>query len=329
MITGPRTPPNPNFLFVAPEAVAPTLARAAVGQVLLRKVKSLLRFFAALVAYLLTFELPALVWAIRGLPYRVAEPAVRNRAQYRVLLARLFDSGLPAVGVQLSRGADRDEIPVGRPLVVISRHAGFLNIHLLSHIVFEDFHRNPRVVSKLAMLADPGNSVLLRKQAMLCVRRGRSSRGRTLRSLAKLGAGMKATDAVVIFPEGANFTAKRRVRAIRRMDERQRYGEATRARARQHTLGPHIAGVGALITAIPNCDVVFVGHVGLEALIEWAAPLSYEPPDPHTVALHWWSVPAEKIPVTGLDVWLQDWWDHIDNWVAAHIGDDVGKGADG
>ena len=326
-MTGPRTHPRANTVLAASTDVAPTPAPNADGRVLLRKMKSLLRFVATLGAYLLTFELPALAWAIRSLPDWTSEPAVRNRRQYRVLLARLFDSGLPTAGIHLSRDADRDDIPIGRPLVVIGRHAGFLNFHLFSHLVFEDFHRNPRMVSNLAMLADPGHSVLLRQQSMFYVRRGRTGRSRTgrsrtLRALAKLGAGMKTTDAVVIFPEGANFTAKRRARAIRRLEERQRHDEASRARARRHTLGPHLAGVAALITAIPTCDVVFVAQVGLEALTEWAAPLTYEPPDPHTVALHWWSVPAEQIPAAGLDFWLQDWWDRIDTWVAAHTGDD-------
>jgi 1-acyl-sn-glycerol-3-phosphate acyltransferase len=71
----------------------------------------------------------------------------------------------------------------------------------------------------------------------------------------------------VIFPEGGNFTPRRRLRAIRLLEERRLAEEAAKARAMEHLLPPKPGGALAAIAAAPTADVIFVAHTGLEHVI--------------------------------------------------------------
>ena len=82
------------------------------------------------------------------------------------------------------------------------------------------------------------------------------------------GAGLGPTGALVIFPEGGNFTPVAvAARASARLEESRRYEEARRARSMANLLPPRSGGAFAAIDSAPTADVIFVAHTGLDDLI--------------------------------------------------------------
>ena len=119
-----------------------------------------------------------------------------------------------------------------------------------------------------------------------------------------------------IFPEGANFTPRRRVRAIKRLRDRGLATAVRRAEAMRNVLPPHPAGVTAALRAAPHADVVFVAHTGLEHL-STVRDLWRGLPTDKTLYLRWWFIPAAEVPrdETQLTDWLYRWWETIDAWI--------------
>ena len=82
---------------------------------------------------------------------------------------------------------------------------------------------------------------------------------------------MGSHDALLIFPEGGNFTERRRELGIERLREAGLEEAAERAGALEHLLPPRPGGVGAALRAAPTSDVVVVAHTGLEQLTDLRA----------------------------------------------------------
>ena len=135
-------------------------------------------------------------------------------------------------------------------------------------------------------------------------------------AIAELARGMGDQDALLIFPEGANFTPKRRFRAIQRLRDRKLVAAVRRAESMRHVLPPRPAGVTAALRAAPHADVVFVAHTGLEHLSTVRDVWRGLPTD-KTLYLRWWFVPAAEVPreETEQTDWLYRWWETIDDWI--------------
>jgi 1-acyl-sn-glycerol-3-phosphate acyltransferase len=148
-------------------------------------------------------------------------------------------------------------------------------------------------------------------------------------AIADLARGMGDQDALLIFPEGANFTPQRRFRAIQRLRDRKLVAAVRRAEAMRHVLPPRPAGVAAALRAAPHADVVFVAHTGLEHL-STVRDIWRGLPTDKTLYLRWWFVPAAEVPRDETEQmdWLYKWWETIDDWIAttgqgsSKVGDD-------
>jgi hypothetical protein len=126
-------------------------------------------------------------------------------------------------------------------------------------------------------------------------------------------------DALLIVPEGGNFTEARRLRAIDRLRGRGMEEQARRAEALRNVLPPRSGGVAAALQSAPHADVVFVAHTGLEHLSTPADLWDGLPMD-STVTLRWWFVPAAEVPreAAAQEQWLYQRWSVIDEWIAAN-----------
>ncbi len=124
----------------------------------------------------------------------------------------------------------------------------------------------------------------------------------------------------MIFPEGANFSRGRQLRAIRKLHEIGRPDLAERAEALRHTLPPRTTGVQAVLAAAPkDADVFFIGHAGLEAF-ESGGDIWRGMPMDTIVAARTWIVNAEDIPPAHeLEPWLYETWAEIDAWIVAAL----------
>jgi 1-acyl-sn-glycerol-3-phosphate acyltransferase len=206
-----------------------------------------------------------------------------------------------------------------RPIIVLSRHAGPGDSFLLVHHLLSAYGRKPRVVMKATMQLDPGVDVVTNRLPNVFVKQARTGERLFIEQIERLARGLDRSGALVIFPEGSNWTPGRWERAIARLEQLGRRDLADRARDMPNLLAPRGGGAFAAIAACPEADVIFVAHAGLDELVSVRDVWRSVPMD-QTVRAKWWRVPAQDVP-RGLDrdaqlLWLYDWWKRIDEWIA-------------
>ncbi len=205
-----------------------------------------------------------------------------------------------------------------RPVIVLSRHAGPGDSFLLIHHLLARYHRRPRIVMKAALQYDPSLDVVINRLPNAFVPRSSAEQSRVVEEIRRLAGTMGDEDALVIFPEGGNFTPRRRRLAIRRLEEKGLGAQADRARGMDHLLPPRPNGAIAAIEARPGADVIFVAHTGLDDLITLGDVWRKLPLRAHITA-KWWRVPAAEVPGAreARIGWLYDHWEQIDAWIGA------------
>ena len=240
-----------------------------------------------------------------------------------------------------------------RPVIVLSRHAGPGDSFLLVHHLLSLYRRRPRIVMKAALQFDPSLDVVINRLPHAFVRPARRAVAKVvaaanpptepatpsrpaepatpsraaepatpspvIEEIRRLSAGLGPTGALVIFPEGGNFTPVRWRRGIRRLEESRRFVEARRAERMKHLLPPRTGGAFAAIDSAPTADVIFVAHTGLDDLIT-VGDVWRSLPMEQVIKARWWRVPAAEVPRDrdSLGPWLYDWWETIDQWIAEH-----------
>lgn len=277
-----------------------------------------------LVALLVAFGL----WVLSGFGRWIDSPPLR-RAHYamlRLILDTLVDAAQVLFKLELSTdGVSWTPMDDGVPgstnaMIVLGRHAGpGDSVLLLQTLMNRDHLRRPRIVLKNSLALDPMIDVYLHRLPAGFVDPTPAA-GRDVEAVVGgLADGLGVEDALLIFPEGGNFTAQRRIRAILRLRSRghRRYAEA--AERMRHVLPPRPGGVLAALEAAPHADVVFVAHTGLEHL-QTLSSIWRSVPVRKTLELRWWFVPAAEVP-SGREArigWLYEQWAEIDTWIAAN-----------
>ncbi len=267
----------------------------------------------------------AVLWALSGFGRWYSAPASRA-AHYtvlRLLLDVLMRAARRLFALRLvTDGTSWSPLDDGIPgstnaMVVLSRHAGPGDSFLLVHTLMDRDHlRRPRIVLKDVLQWDPVLDVYLNRLPNHFVSAAEGPGDSATEAIADLARGMGEEDALLIFPEGANYSPARRWRAIQRLRARGLRRAAHRAEAMRHVLPPRPAGVNAALRAAPHADVVFVAHTGLEHLSTLRDLWRGLPVD-KTLHLRWWFVPAAEVPRedTERTEWLYHWWETIDGWI--------------
>ena len=240
--------------------------------------------------------------------YDVMHWYLRNlfRESMRVLRLRIVTSGPPP-----------DAFP-GDPLIVLSRHAGPGDSFTVVHALMDTYRREPRIVLKNTLMWEPTVGILMHRLPSRFVQPNPRP-GHDLRSqIGMLARALDEDDVLLIFPEGGNFTAARRLRAITRLRDLGLEQMAARAEQWTHVLAPRPGGVVAALEAAPGVDVLLCAHTGLERL-RTAADIWRELPMDKTLTLRWWRVPRARIPSDpdGIADWLYAEWSRIDAWIAS------------
>ncbi len=198
------------------------------------------------------------------------------------------------------------------PVVVLSIHSGEGDSLLVLDHLLRRHRRRPRIVMHQALAADP----LIDMIGTQLPNRFIDPRGGDIEvEIAKMSEGLGARDAVVIFPEGGNFTAERRRRSIERLLHRGHHEQAEQARGMEHVLAPRPGGALAALESAPHADVIFMTHHGFPDGFDevWR-----QLPGPTRIDVQLWHVPASELP-EGNDErirWLFGWWETLDAWVA-------------
>jgi 1-acyl-sn-glycerol-3-phosphate acyltransferase len=270
------------------------------------------------------------LWIASGFGGRLDTEPYRTR-HYMLMgwfLDLIYRGARRACGLRVEVAAPPDASLLGdRPLIVLSRHAGPGDSLLLVHHLLTVCERRPRVVMTAALQMDPSLDIVANRVPNAFLHRrsrgtapGAEASGRQqAEQIRRLAAGLDKRGALVIFPEGGNWTPLRWRRAIERLRRRGHVDLAQWAVAMPNLLPPRSGGAFAAIGACPDADVIFVAHTGLDRLVSvrdvWQSLLTDV-----TVRARWWRVPAADVPRTADHetqvAWLYDWWERIDAWIA-------------
>jgi 1-acyl-sn-glycerol-3-phosphate acyltransferase len=288
------------------------------------------RLGAFLVSYL-ALELAALASAF-AIWLRCGPAARRDVARYQELnfrlieklLARMYGAARRLFRLRVEILADhqaQQQLDAGvstGPVIVLARHAGPGDSFLLVYGLLAYAGRRPLLVVKHTLILDPWIDVLLGRVPHSYVDpNGHSDRAVAL--ISDLASGLAARDALVIFPEGGNFTPGRRRRAIRHLQHRGHHRRAAQAARQHYVLPPRPSGTLNAIDAAPQADLVIVAHTGLEHLDSAAAVWKGIPLE-RPLRVTWWRIPAGDLP-SGADArteWLNAQWARVDDWIASY-----------
>ncbi len=265
------------------------------------------------------------LWVISGFGWKVNSPWFQRQhyALAGTMLRSLFRAAKWTLRLDIDTEQwDVDAVAVGRPLIVVSRHAGPGDSFIIVESLINRFQREPAIVLKDTLQWDPAVDVLLNRVPTRFVAprrsRKRGAPGGAL-SIASMASELEAEDALLIFPEGANATPGRRAKRIAQLRAAGREALAERAESMPHVMPPHPGGVLAAIEACPEAAVMVVAHTGLERL-STVADVWRELPVDKKITLKGWTALPEEIPAgrDAREAWLYDWWERVDDWIDDH-----------
>lgn len=199
-----------------------------------------------------------------------------------------------------------------RPLLVFSRHAGPGDSVLLVHMLLARFGREPGIVMKELLTLDPVVGLVSRHLPSALID-GAADDPDEIRDVARA---LGPNGALLLFPEGGNFTPERRERTIEWLRSNGHGERAARAERLDHMVAPRSRGVLAAMQGAGAADVIFSAHTGLGRAASGLRILRELPRDT-TVHIRLWHVPAADVPAddAGRVAWLDEWWARLDAWV--------------
>ncbi len=197
-------------------------------------------------------------------------------------------------------------------LVVLSRHAGPGDaLFLMAELAFHQ-RREIRAVGKGKLLWDPFFDHVAARAGFVFLDAARPD------PLGLVGenSAMGPRGAFISFPEGGNFTFKRRSQAVAGLREIGRNDLAEAASGLRHLLLPRPGGVGAALAGARDATVVFVGHSGYED-IDSLVDLWRAIPEGRKIRLEARVVerPESWEDREVLSSWLLGCWADMDRWI--------------
>jgi 1-acyl-sn-glycerol-3-phosphate acyltransferase len=265
------------------------------------------------------------LWVASGFGGRLrTEPyQIRHYAIMRWFLALVYRSATQSFGLRIEIDepeltAQEEAARLARPVIILSRHAGPGDSVLIVHELLTRYDRRPRVVMKATLQLDPILDVVANRLPNVFISRRDDAPHSSIEQIERLASGLTQSGALVIFPEGGNWTPGRWKRGIQRLEHHGRPDLAARAREMPNLLPPKPGGALAAIGAAPGADVIFVAHAGLDGLVS-VGDVWRDLPIGQVVRARWWRIPHDEVPrETGHETqvkWLYDWWQLIDAWI--------------
>jgi 1-acyl-sn-glycerol-3-phosphate acyltransferase len=283
--------------------------------------RRILRIGALGTAYL-GVELAALValwavWLTRWAHPDAWWPDV-NRRLLAWALGAVLSAGRRCVGFVMTIDEPPHLSPLddAAPVLVLARHGGLGDSFALVWLLVGRYRRRTRVVLKEVLQWEPLLDVALNRLGG-CFLPRRPAAGEELAvRLAELAADLGPSDALLLFPEGGNWTPGRRLRAIVRLRIAHKQSAADAAAMMAHVLPPRPAGVFACLDARPGLPVVVFAHTGLDTLLT-AGQVWQAIPFDRAMRVRWWPVPAAPSGEPARLEWLTLEWAVVDEWIDA------------
>lgn len=268
------------------------------------------------------------LWIMSGFGWRLH---AERQQRWHLSLLRRFLAALVAVAgfvfrfrlvidEPVTHPDDAARMAAANPLLVLARHAGPGASFVLVHLLLTRYRRRPRVVLKRQLRLDPSFDVLLTRLGASFIASGEGHHDDATRAIAESAGRLREHDALLLYPEGGDWTPSRHRLAVLRLWRRGRRAEAGRAARMPHVLPPKPAGTLAALRAAPSADIVVFTHTGHDELLDivsvWnALPLRSQ------LRLVWWREAAGELP-PGDDQradWLLGVWGRVDAWIGEQI----------
>lgn len=265
------------------------------------------------------------LWLASGAGWWLSRPwSVRahRRLLHAFLGALLWLSG-PVFGFRLEveeperHPEDLQTAASNQPVLVLARHAGPGASFALVYLLLSRYDRDLHVVLKDALRLDPAIDLLLTRTGCTWIPSGRDAAQPSSERIGQAAAGLTDKQALLLFPEGADWTPARHLAAVAKLHQRGLARQARAALRMPHVLPPKAAGTVAALQGAPTADVLVFTHCGHDELLDaraaWEALPLHEP-----LRMAWWRSPAQVLRGASDDEvndWLHRTWTDIDAWV--------------
>ncbi len=206
-----------------------------------------------------------------------------------------------------------EEIPRREPVIVLSRHCGPGDTVLVAWLLTVAYRLQVRIVLKAVLRYEPVLDVAGTLGCLCFLGRG----GRARHQIHNLAASLAGGQALLLFPEGANFTLPRWHAAIAELRSSGRIRAASHAFRQSYTLPPRTGGATAAVTGAPGANILVLTHNGFcadgRARPWWQLPIHRQ------LLVRTILIPASQVPQPEqLGPWLERTWTQVDTWVASH-----------
>jgi 1-acyl-sn-glycerol-3-phosphate acyltransferase len=209
--------------------------------------------------------------------------------------------------------ASPESIPRDEAVIVLSRHCGPGDSVLIAWLLTFTYRLQIRIVLKAVLRYEPALDFASQRGCLYSLDRGDHAR----QQIHDLAESLVGGQALLIFPEGANFTLPRWHAAITELRRTGRLRAAGRALRHSYTLPPRAGGAAAAVSGAPEANVLVLTHNGFcpdgRARPWWQLPVHRQ------LLIRTTLVPAAELPEPDhLGPWLERTWTQVDAWVAAH-----------
>ena len=206
------------------------------------------------------------------------------------------------------------------PLLVFARHAGPGDSVVLAWLITSYAGRLPRIVLKDILRWDPGVGAVLARLQSYFVPSGSGAGDDRARPVRELAESLDTMDALLLFPEGKNWTPSRWREDIRRLEADGETARAELAQERRFVLPTRPRGVVTAMTARPDAEVMVAAHTGLELLVSPWQIFTAIPLTDHPFLIRTWTYTDAQTPKGEQEIaqWIDEKWTLVNDWVAEH-----------
>jgi 1-acyl-sn-glycerol-3-phosphate acyltransferase len=191
---------------------------------------------------------------------------------------------------------------------------------------FADHGRRLRIVLKEVLQVDPAPDPLLNRLDCCFLPSPSTREEDGARRIGRTARSLRSGEALVLFPEGANWTPERRWRVVGHLWRRREVSAVRAAVLMANVLPPRFGGVLACLDARPDLEVVVLAHAGLDRISHLRQAFDAVPfTRPMTVRM--WPVSRPLGTDEGRRYWLTAEWAIVDEWIDRHHANPVGPAA--
>lgn len=230
-------------------------------------------------------------------------------------LGMLIHTAERVIAFRLKLECPRGEtIAENRPMIVLSRHAGPGASVVLIRVLLHERRRVPKIVLKERLRLDPALDVLLTRIGCAFIGAGGAAEA-AVTAVADLASQLTPRDALVLFPEGSDWTPTRHWLAVRRLRRKGMNVQADAAARMPNVLPPRPAGTFAALQAAPAAELAVFMHTGHDELLD-AASIWRALPLRRELHMVWWNEPRPGLASEQeCSRWLNQTWVNIDAWI--------------